>query len=108
MRRLYFEEPVVVWLVRDRHELGVRRVRDVHDGLAALHRYGIETLKGDGRPCREWRAAAASLLRAAKEPTPGHLARARDSLSRAAAKVGALSVPDPLGVLADRGYDFAP
>ena len=44
MNRTNFEEPLVVWLIPDRHDLGVRRIWDVQEGLAALHRYGIERL----------------------------------------------------------------
>lgn len=108
MNRICFEEPVVVWLVPGRHELGMRRIRDVHDGLAALHRYGLETLRGEGGACREWRYAAATLMRARRDPNPDAVARARHALAKAAAKVGALAVPDPLAVLASRGYAFAP
>jgi hypothetical protein len=108
MQRFYFDEPVIVWLVPDRHDLGVRRIRDLAEGLAALHRYGIETLKGDGQPCREWRTAAAALTRARREPTPHHLSSARSALMRAADKAGSLTVPDPLSVLAEHGYEFAP
>lgn len=108
MQQISFDEPVVVWLVSDRHELGVRRIRDVHDGMAALHRYGIETLKRSGSPCCEWRLAAESLVKARNEPTSEHVAGARRALSMAAAKAGALAAPDPLGILADRGFAFAP
>ena len=108
MDRICFDEPVVVWLVHGRHDLGVRRIRDVQDGLAALHRYGLEALRGEGRPCREWRYAAAALMRARRNPDAGSVARARLALAKAAAKVGALTVPDPLAILASRGYAFAP
>lgn len=108
MQTLCFDEPIVVWLELGRQDRGVRRIRDVHDGLAALHRYGIETLKREGRPCREWRRAAALLVRARSQPSTDRIRRARAALAEAATMVGALAVPDPLGVLAERGYAFAP
>ena len=80
----------------------------MHDGLASLHRYGLETLKRDGCPCREWRVAAAALVRARHLPSADRLQHARKTLAAAANMVGALAAPDPLGILADRGYAFAP
>ncbi|RVU21697.1 hypothetical protein [Methylobacterium oryzihabitans] len=76
-----FSEPVVVWLDPEHPEFGLRDIRTVAEGLAALHRYDL----GDARsgPCRHlWDEAAAALVRARSEPTPDHLARARAALGR--------------------------
>ncbi len=108
LKRISFAEPIVVWLVPECHDLGTRRIWDVHDGLAALHRYGLERLRRGGRPCREWREAAAALSIARRYPTPNSVAHARRALGHAAEKAGALAVPDCLSMLAANGYDFAP
>jgi hypothetical protein len=108
LKRMNFEEPLVVWLIPDRHDLGVRRIWDVSEGLAALHRYGIERLRRGGKPCREWREAAAALLLARKHPTPHALEHARRALGSAAAKAGALAAPEALSMLVAKGHAFAP
>jgi hypothetical protein len=108
MNRTNFEEPLVVWLIPDRHDLGVRRIWDVQEGLAALHRYGIERLQRGGEPCREWREAAAALLLAHRHPTPHALNHARRALGSAAEKAGALAAPEKLSRLVAAGHAFAP
>jgi hypothetical protein len=106
--RIAFEEPLVVWLVPDRHDLGMRRIWSVEDGLAALHRYGIQQLGGGERPSREWREASAALNLARRYPTPGAVEHARRALGNVAERAGALAVPESLSVLAANGFDFAP
>jgi hypothetical protein len=110
MERIQFDEPVVVWLVPERHELGVRRIRDVQEGRAALFRYGIEKLrKGAGGEARRlWADASHALFTATRNPRPDCVSRARRALLSAARKAGALTAPDPLGDLVARGFDFAP
>ncbi len=108
LKRMRFEEPLVVWLIPDRHDLGVRRIWDVQEGLAALHRYGLERLRPGGKPCVEWREAAAALLIARRHPTPRALEHARRALGSAAAKADALAAPDELSMLVARGLAFAP
>jgi hypothetical protein len=108
--RVLFSEPVVVWLVPGRHALGVRRIRDVQDGRAALHRYGIENLRKtcDSEARTLWNAASRALLNAVRNPRPDSIDHARAALVRVAGKAGALPCPDPLSDLIARGYDFAP
>lgn len=110
IERILFDEPVVVWLVPDRHELGVRRIWDVQDGRAALFRYGIENLRRNaGREGQIlWSDASRALLNAKRNPRPDFISFARRALLRAAARAGALPCPDPLSTLVARGLDFAP
>jgi hypothetical protein len=108
LKRVWFREPIAVWLFNGRPDLGMRLIRDVHDGLAALHRYGIENLKRDGRPCREWRIARSTLDHALQVPTPENVAAARAALVHAADRVGALAASDSYEILVLRGEPFAP
>jgi hypothetical protein len=110
IERILFDEPVVVWLVPDRHDLGVRRIWDVQEGRAALFRYGIGSLRQsadrDGR--RVWSDASRALLDAKRDPCPDAIRVARGALLQAARRAGALPCPDPLPTLIAEGYDFAP
>lgn len=110
LQRIRFEEPLVVWLVPNRHELGVRKIADVQEGRAALYRYGIEGLRY--ARCREerriWAEACHALLSATSNPRPEYVSRARRALSTAARKAGALTCPDLRGELLTKGLDFAP
>jgi hypothetical protein len=110
IQRILFDEPVVVWLVPDRHDLGVRKIWDVQDGRAALFRYGIENLRQKaGREGQlVWSDAARALLNAKRNPRPDSISFARGALIRAAERAGALPCPDPLSALIARGLDFAP
>lgn len=95
-QRLAFDRPVVVWLQPGRPNEGVRRIGNVNDGLAALHRYGIGRLK-DGRiPCWEWRDAYSALSLARELVTPDTITAARTALCRAAQRAGALADPEPV------------
>ncbi|NNM73539.1 hypothetical protein [Enterovirga aerilata] len=107
MPRIPFPEPVAVWLFNGQPDLGMRLIRDVHDGLAALHRYGIENLKNDGCPCREWRVARSALDEALREPTLENVSAARTALIDAAARVGALAATDGHGIFIMRREPFA-
>ena len=110
VERIRFDEPVVVWLVPGRHALGVRRIRDVQDGRAALHRYGMENLRQtfDTEAQILWNAASRALLNAERNPRRDAIDHARAALVRVAGKAGALPCPDPLSGLIARGFDFAP
>ena len=108
MQRVYFHEPVGVWLFKGRPDQGIRLIRDVHDGLAALHRYGIETLKCCSRSGTDWGQAQHALLHALENPRPDKVREAREAVSQAAARVGALAANDSFEILMLRGEPFAP
>jgi hypothetical protein len=110
IEKILFDEPVVVWLVPDRHDLGVRKIWDVQDGRAALFRYGLEKLReNSGRDSQiVWSEAARALLNAKRNPQPASISFARGALVKAAERAGAFPCPDPLSTLIARGLDFAP
>jgi hypothetical protein len=108
-KRIPFDEPLAVWLFNGRPDMGMRLIRDVHDALAALHRYGLETMKNDGQPCREWRLARSALLRALQDRSPAAVSEARSAIVRAAESVGALAATNRVEILLIREDDpFAP
>jgi hypothetical protein len=109
VRRIMFDEPIVVWLVQGHSEFGARRIRDVHEGRAALYRYGIEHLRnGSLEERRLWTDAFDALLEAQNNPTPELVTRSRLALLNAAKRANALACPDLLADLIIRGFEFAP
>jgi hypothetical protein len=108
IQRVYFHEPIAVWLFNGRPHQGMRLIRDVHDGLAALHRYGFETLKGSGRPFCHWGHTKSALLQALEDPRPEMVLEAREAVFHAAVRVGALAANNSFEILMLRGEPFAP
>lgn len=102
MQKVAFKEPVVLWLDRKRRDFGTKTIRDVHEGLAALHRFGLGDCRLDekGRPRAEWALAAAALTRARLEPSPENVEAARVALCAVARVAKALAsarpAPSPL------------
>lgn len=110
VKRNPFASPVVVWLVPRQQQYGVRRIRDVEEGRAAIFRYGIQDLRHDPSSASRqiWIEASIALLAASRSPEPALIARARVALVRAAMSAGALASPDELSELSANGWDFAP
>ena len=110
VQRHPFPSPVVVWLVPKQHQFGVRRIRDVEEGRAAVFRYGIQDLRhAPSDTFREiWIEASTALVAASRNPEPALIAQARVALVRAAMSAGALASPDELSELSANGWDFAP
>jgi hypothetical protein len=107
--RIMFDEPIIVWLVHGQSEFGARRIRDVHEGRAALFRYGIEELRnGTDAERKLWAEAFHALLVAQHNPSPALVKRSRRALLRAAEEAHALACPDLLAELIIRGFEFAP
>lgn len=102
-----FKEPVVLWLDRRRRDFGTTSITTVHEGLAALHRYGLGDCRLDdgGRPRREWALAAAALTKARMEPSLENVEAARKALCTVARLAGALAPPLPAPALG-RAFTF--
>ncbi len=96
-----FPEPVVVWLDPSRPEFGTTIIATVPDGLAALNRHGIDDAR-NGPHAQLWQDAASALSSAKREPSPGNLQLAFDSMLRLVKRVA--PVPTRIRVLsAPRG-----
>lgn len=97
MQKMAFKAPVVLWLDRKRPDFGTKTIRDVHEGLAALHRFGLGDCRLDekGRPRGEWAHAAAALTRARLEPCPENVEAARMALCAVARRARALAPAPP-------------
>jgi alkanesulfonate monooxygenase SsuD/methylene tetrahydromethanopterin reductase-like flavin-dependent oxidoreductase (luciferase family) len=105
--RIAFDEPVPLYRVAGQPELGIRRIRDVHEGRAALFRYGIERLRAS--PSHQnraiWTEAEAALLGAARDPQPPVVEQARRALERAARHADVLAPVPSYGQNIDRELD---
>jgi hypothetical protein len=109
-KRTPFSSPVVVWLVPLEHHHGVRRIRDVEEGRAAIFRYGMQNLRRAACSTSQhiWNEAWTALAEASRSPEPILVAQARVALVRAAMRSEALASPDELSELSANGWDFAP
>jgi hypothetical protein len=109
-KRTPFSSPVVVWLVPLKNQFGVRRIRDVEEGRAAIFRYGMQNLRGATSITSRhiWTEAWVSLADASRSAESILIAQARAALVRAAMRVEALASPDELSELSANGWDFAP
>jgi hypothetical protein len=108
--RTPFASPIVVWLVPRHHRFGVRRIRDVEEGRAAIFRYGMQDLRRDPVSISQliWTDAWTTLAAASCSPEPALIIQARAALVRAAMCAEALASPDELSELSANGWDFAP
>jgi hypothetical protein len=109
-RRTLFLTPVVVWLVPLEHQHGVRRIRDVEEGRAAIFRYGMQNLRRAASRTSQhiWTEAWTALAEASRSSEPLLIAHARAALVRAAKRSEALASPDELSELSANGWAFAP
>jgi hypothetical protein len=97
VQKVAFREPVFLWLDGKRRDFGTKTISSVHEGLAALHRFGLGDCRLDetGRPRREWAHAAAALTKARMEPSPDNVEKARRALCAVAQMARALAPAPP-------------
>lgn len=97
MQRMTFKEPVVLWFDRRRPDFGTKSIGNVHEGLAALHRFGLGECRLDekGLSRCEWAQAAAALTRARMDPSPENIEEARKALCIVARMANALAPATP-------------
>lgn len=81
-----FPDPVVVWLDPERPDFGIKLIRNVPEGLFALHRYKLdEALRGEH--AHLWHASADALCRADANQTSENIENAYEALLRLTKKV---------------------
>ena len=82
----FFSDPVIVWLDPARPDFGVRLIRNVPEGLAALHRHKLnDALRNEN--AHLWHSAANALRRADANQTSENIQDAFEALLRLTKKV---------------------
>lgn len=84
--RVRLTQPLLLWLDPTKTCMGRRWVATVADGLAALHRYGLDR----HRATPAWQAAQTALQVAQADPQPAHITAAEVALQHLAQAAGAL------------------